>query len=144
MQAACYQTFEINITDSYSLSRGKKIFIVLAVMPCVEWQGIVFLVHVGDVFDISADWKQHFVLFNTHKVNKIRNEQNEQASARSTGVWIFTAYLVKFRTTNESWTGTIDVIFPDFESTEELGAREKSRLDYHHTRQLTVASFQQR
>jgi hypothetical protein len=31
-----------------------------------------------------------------------------------------------------------DETFPDLESTEGLGMKEKSRLDYDHTRQLTV------
>jgi len=33
--------------------------------------------------------------------------------------------------------------FPDFESTEGLGVGEKSRLEYDHTRQLAVTSFEQ-
>jgi hypothetical protein len=34
--------------------------------------------------------------------------------------------------------------FPDLESTEGLGVREKSRLEYHHTRQLTITLYEQR
>jgi hypothetical protein len=34
--------------------------------------------------------------------------------------------------------------FPDPENTEGLGVGEKSRLEYDHTRQLTVTSSEQR
>jgi len=36
-----------------------------------------------------------------------------------------------------------DGTFPDLKSTEELKVGDKPRLDYHHTRQLTVTLFEQ-
>jgi len=71
-----------------------------------------------------------------------RSKQWADEDYKSRSVWTFVAYRAEFRPGTKSPAGCYEP-FPDLESIEGLGAREKSWLKYHQTRQLTITSFEQ-